>query len=146
MSDVPNGYPDYFAPQIMSGDRKDNFDKSIMAAMSKYYFARQGAEFIGATLIPRLFPSKKLKEDEMVGRLDIMERRRRLGLPDNSDDYEEMLNSDKPLINPGRALTLGIVAATNKAPILRFGASPILKGMQHGAIGRGLGLVGKLFR
>ena len=79
-------------------------------------------------------------------RLEISKKKRELGLPDDTDSYEDLLNEPKTLMDPGRAIALGSVAASSKFPLLKFGASPFLKGFKNATIGRGIGTIGKYFR
>jgi hypothetical protein len=104
--------------------------------------AEQGGNF----LLDKLFPSESAARADLLMRLEITKKKRELGLPDDTEEYEDLLNKPTTLLDPGRAIALGSVAATTKQPLLKLGASPFLKGFQHGPAGRALGAVGRIFR
>lgn len=118
---------------------------NIMDAMTEYYVARQGAQFIGEGIMPRLFPSQSDKRRKQIDELDILERKARLGLPTDTGEYEDLLNEHKTLANPGTALKIGLDIFRNpNKPILNLGSNPFMREFDHVKPGRGV--LGKWFR
>jgi len=103
-----------------------------------FHYQKQFASDVGGSLIDKIFSKGRDRGQELL-KLEIIEKRRRLGLPENTEDYQELLNENKTLPDPGRALMWAGMALSRK-PLLRFGASPVLKGEKHGST------ISKLFR
>lgn len=103
---------------------------------------KETATWAGDQLLGRAFPGK---EQELLA-LEIALKRRALGLPDDTESYEDLLNKPQTMLDPGRAITLGSVAVSSKQPLLKLGASPFLEGIKHGPAGRYLGAIGRIFR
>lgn len=127
----------------MDDDIGPELEKSVNNAMSRYFLARQLSEHVGGGLINKIFPDRRGQE---LMSLEIMQKRRALGLPIDTEEYETLLNQNQTMLDPGRAITLGSVATASRKPLLKLGASPFLKGFEHGAVGRGLGAIGRIFK
>lgn len=103
-------------------------------------------EGIASPLLGALIPKKKDRNLELLTQLEIAKSKKALGLPTDSDDLEQLLNEDKTLLDPGRAIALGSVALGSKAPLFRSGANPFFSGAKNGSISRSVGAIAKFFR
>ncbi len=125
-----------------NADLGSTLESSVNNAMSRYFLARQLSEHVGGGLIDKVFPDRK---GQQLMALEIMLKRRQLGLPENTSEYEDLLNERQTVLDPGRMITLGSVATQSEKPLLKLGASPFLKGFQHGPAGRAIGAIGRIF-
>lgn len=93
----------------------------------------------------RMFPSEPDLLALQAQKLDIIQRKRDLGMPMTDEEYDYMVNEEKPFLNPGRAVTIGLSFLKNPTkPALNLGAFGRYfgKGAAHesGAISRFFGL------
>ena len=118
------------------------FENSLTTAMNRgaehqFKLQRTGqmVDSVGNSLIERLFGDKKPRQRaDLLMQLEIVAKKRQLGLPTTSEDLENLLNENQTLMDPGRAVTLG-AAAYKSTPIFKFGASPFFGGFEHGKLG-----------
>lgn len=110
---------------------------------AEHQFKLRAMERAGDYLIGRMFGDETPKNRAaLLMQLEILKKKRELGLPTNSEDLENLLNEPVTLMDPGRAITLGAAAIGSKKPLLKLGASPWFGGFEHGK----LGAIARFFR
>jgi hypothetical protein len=96
----------------------------LWGAMNAYLRLRlqvEAAEQVGKAGMDRFFPSGEKKRTEELQKLDIIAKKRSLGLPMSDEDYEYQVNQEKPFINPGEALTISTALLRGKGkPLLNL--------------------------
>jgi len=127
---------DLFGPEKPTGVISPQLSQEIAMtnalrnALGMHYQVEAGRDMAGS-LMERIFPSDSGRRNKDLVTLEIAERRKRLGLPNDTEDYEELLNRNKTVSDPGRSLMWAGMALSKK-PLLRYGASPIFKGEYRG--------------
>lgn len=132
----------------MSDDQMSQFafENSLTTALNRgaeHQYKLRAMEGVSGALLERLFGDDKPKRrGDLLMQLEILKRKRELGLPTDSEDLENLLNEPVTLMDPGRAVAFGAAAAGSKAPLLKLGASPWFGGFEHGK----LGAIARIFR
>lgn len=110
---------------------------------AEHSFKLRKGEEIADSVLGKIFgDDKPKKRADLLMQLEILKRKRELGLPTDSEDLENLLNEPVTLMDPGRAVALGAVALGSKKPLLKLGASPWFGGFEHGK----LGAIARFFR
>lgn len=123
-----------------------SLENTLTTAMNRgaeHQFKLRAMERGGDSLMQYLFgDDKPQKRADLLMQLEILKRKRELGLPTDSEDLENLLNEPVTLMDPGRAVAFGSAALGSKKPLLQLGASPSFGGFAHGK----LGAIARIFR
>lgn len=106
---------------------------------AEHGFRLNSAASLSSTVLERIFSSlssnKPQKRQELLMQLEILQRKRALGLPTTSEDLENLVNKDDSVPSPGRAIAFGAVAAGMKKPLFSLGGKSSFGGFEHGSLG-----------